>query len=341
MCSCPACCGPPRRSFLSCQTVLHSRSSRVQGLRHLSMCEAQICQDVRDAQNFAAGISHLTQLSHIDLSRTFMCASGARYVAEALRACSELRVLRLNDLRICQGSSRQFADSVRKTIASLVHLRELHLSQCFVPSCALAAAVASLKGLQVLHMSGAALGDDGAVSLADSLRGVLWLEVLDISDSDMHHRGMAALGPVLREMSSLRELVLTGNRIWPEGASSLAEALHPVTDHASSISGCDSSISGQDTCDPGALGADLGCAVLSGCRDVPPKPADTGPTGLQRLDLSLCGVGPSGLESLAPALLTLTALRELNVHGLPSAGGRVTSVIQRLRAAHRALYVGT
>lgn len=310
------------------------------------MCEAQICQDVRDAQNFAAGISCLTHLSHIDLSRTFMCSSGARCVAEALRACYALRVLRLNDLRICQGSSRQFADSVRETLASLVHLRELHLSHCFVPSSALAAAVASLKCLQVLRMSDATLGDDGAAKLAESLRGVLWLEVLDISNSDVHHRGMAALGPVLRKMSGLRELVLTGNRIWPEGASSLADALHPAAlhpaaDHASSISASDSSISGQEICNPSALGAGLGSAFSCSYVDAASKPADTGPKDLQLLDLSFCGVGPSGLESLAPALLNLTALRELNMHGLPSAGGRVAPVVQRLRAAHRALYIGT
>lgn len=281
----------------------------------MSICEAQICQDVRDAHNFAVGISRLTHLSHLDLSRTFMCASGARCVAAALQACRALRVLRLNDLRICQGSSRQFADSVAKTLASLVQLRELHLSHCFMPSSALAAAVGSLKCLQVLRMSGATLGDAGAIRLAESLREVPWLEVLDISNSDVHHRGMAALGPVLRKMNGLRELVLTGNRIWPEGATALSGALQP----------------GMANCGYRGSPGDLHNYALS----------DSGPQGLQLLDLSYCGVGPSGLEALAPALLTLTALRELNMHGLPPGAGRVARVIQRLRAAHHSLFIGS
>lgn len=299
----------------------------MQGLRHLSMCEAQICQDSRDAKNLAVGISRLSHLSHIDLSRTFMCASGVRTVAVALRACSALRVLRLNDLRICQGSPAYFTDCVATTLASLVELRELHLRRCFMPSWLLADAVAKLKCLRVLRMTGAVLGDDGATNLASCLRQTEWLEVLDISHSEVHDRGMAALSMVLRKMTSLRELVLAGNRIWPEGATSLACALKPYID-VSSESGGDSTLSETGVYDP-QTGGYRGSYVAS-----------AGPEGLQLLDLSHCGIGPSGLEALAPALLLLPSLRELNMHGLPPAGGRVALVVERLRLAHRFLYIG-
>lgn len=291
------------------------------------MCEAQVCQDIRDAKNLAAGVSQLTHLSHIDLSRTFMCAAGVRIVANALRACSALRVLRLNDLQVCQGSAAHFADSVASMLMSLVELRELHLRHCFMLPCGLAGALSPLKCLQVLRMTGATLGDDGAARLAASLRDTQWLEVLDISHCDVHHHGMAALGPVLRKMHSLRELVLTGNRIWPEGAAALAAALKPYND-TSSDSGGDSTLS------------DTGVYDMLPCGYRGAYAADSGPEGLRLLDLSYCGIGPSGMEALAPALLLLTSLREVNLHGLPPAGGRVALVVERLRVAHRFLYIG-
>eukprot|EP00892_Ulva_mutabilis_P011696 jgi/Ulvmu1/889/UM100_0044.1 len=304
------------------QALMHMKA-----LRHLSMCEAQICQDSRDAKNLAVGISRLSHLSHIDLSRTFMCASGVRTIAFALRACSALRVLRLNDLQICQGLPAHFADCLEGTIASLTELRELHLRNCCMPSCALTGAVAPLTCLRVLRITGAALGDEGAAALAASLRHAARLEVLDVSHSEVHDRGMAALCPVLRKMSSLRELVLAGNRIWPEGAAALAWALRPCMD-LGSVSGGDSTLSDTGVYDM-QTGSHRGADA-----------ADTGPEELQLLDLSYCGVGPSGLEALAPALLQLSSLREVNMHGLPPAGGRVAMVVERLRIAHRSLYVG-
>jgi Ran GTPase-activating protein (RanGAP) involved in mRNA processing and transport len=99
----------------------------------------------------------------------------------------------------------------------------------------------SLRSLRMAGVSVTSPGDEGAVALADALRGMAGLRELELgllydadaaapAAADARRARMSALLPVLAQLTSLVSLrVSSAAMVGPEGAPALASALRTLT----------------------------------------------------------------------------------------------------------------
>ena len=97
-------------------------------------------------------------------------------------------------------------------------------TSCRELAAALAAAAPTLQKLTLQRNDGhgGQLGAEGAIVIAETLRGAMALEALYMTHNGIGDRGAAALAAALRGNKALRRLVLCGNGIGDAGATRLA-----------------------------------------------------------------------------------------------------------------------
>lgn len=187
----------------------------------------------RAGQALRASSLHLLNLAFNDVG-----VAGVNALARALRA----RCVRLRRLELCGNAACGDAGAVALAEALMVRgcsLEELRMRRCGVGSSgarALSAAfgapaVSALAPraqpmLKFLELDQNAIGDNGAVSLAEGLAmpGCA-LEHLSLDDCGVKQRGALALAAALRRNSSLKLLRLTSNAVTKRGLAALLAAL--------------------------------------------------------------------------------------------------------------------
>jgi hypothetical protein len=108
-------------------------------------------------------------------------------------------------------------------------LRILHLDHCGMTGGDVAAAFALLlkrkTQLEELHLCEAAIGNVGALSIANSLLEHQTLRVLNLSHCGIRPRGAAAVGRLLGTNATIQDLDLSGNDIGDTGCTALVDCL--------------------------------------------------------------------------------------------------------------------
>lgn len=144
-------------------------------------------------------------LSSLDLSRVGLDRGSVAAVLDVVAECPRLRLLYLDEINLESGDG------------ALV-----------------GAAIAKNRGLEVVSLSGNALGDGGTVDMAEGLShppagcGPHALATLDLGSNNIGGRGVSALAELLRSPSAqldLEELVLADNPVGAEGCKALARAI--------------------------------------------------------------------------------------------------------------------
>ncbi|EIE26490.1 RNI-like protein [Coccomyxa subellipsoidea C-169] len=208
---------------------LHSKGVGAPGLRALQ-------------QAIAAG----TGLDHLTLSGNSLGDEGAAAVAAAIPF---IREVDLHDCEIGASGARSFAaafEDARDALeaeasggvasnaeingraagpARKIRLQVLRLDGNPLGFSGTSALKPLLSQLKELHLGRAALGDEGAASLAAAMPSSSPLELLDVNDNDIGPTGAAALAEALERGLQLKVLRMRGNRIGDEGAAALGRAL--------------------------------------------------------------------------------------------------------------------
>ena len=91
----------------------------------------------------------------------------------------------------------------------------------------LASVLIYMPNLRQLRLQKNYIGEEGAMYLANAARGqaLTHLKVLDIADNAIETGGMEMLASVLKYLSNLIELHISGNRIGDAGVKALSEAI--------------------------------------------------------------------------------------------------------------------
>ncbi|MBX3250724.1 MAG: protein kinase [Myxococcales bacterium] len=256
------------------------------------------------------GSANLTGLRALDLAQNALGASAASLLGEAPPQLAHL-VLSHNPLRAAGASALAEA---------LAHLRivRLEVAGCGLDGAALAAILSAAR-LEELVASGNPLGADGAALLA-RLPALGALEAIDLAQTDLGHRGVAALLP---HVTNARRLSLGSNRLGDAGAEAIVAAA-PRLPRLESLDLTD------DGLGPAAAEA-LAASSLA--------------RHLCRLDLSHNALGDAGAEALTrgSGWHALDEL-ELAANGIGLAGASVLigasglGFVQRLGLAQNALH---
>lgn len=164
----------------------------------------------RDSCCFMRIICGETALTRLDLAQThaFHACSGG-VLQTALCACSELRWLGLAD---CKLDATEVAHLARgfSALQLLSHLDLRHNRFRDAGAAALAAGIASLQHLRVLLLDANEITDNGAEVLAPAASGLPRLRKLHMMANCFGNGGVRALCCVLPQMTSLRQLLLSG-----------------------------------------------------------------------------------------------------------------------------------
>ncbi|DBA01317.1 TPA: hypothetical protein N0F65_001822 [Lagenidium giganteum] len=150
---------------------------------------------------------------------------GAKALARILPLSPKLRDLRFSATRAQREGSLEFAKALR----SLKHLERLDLSDNTFGGEggeAIADALVGMFGLVELNLRDAAVEDDGMVAIAKALKqSGKSLKAFDVSGNDLTVDSMKELAQCVRGLSNLRVLQVEENEIASKGAKHLAKAL--------------------------------------------------------------------------------------------------------------------
>eukprot|EP00892_Ulva_mutabilis_P003751 jgi/Ulvmu1/1748/UM117_0025.1 len=260
-------------------------------------------------------LQRMHRLTHLSLSAHIDSGAVISALVSALPCLATLRELHLWFAQFpVKAPWGEVAVAMAGSIAALTTLTCLSLSDCRMPAGdvgAFAACWKSLPAIRELRLARNMFGADRVSAKLGQLGFCSALEVLDLQDNGLRPTAMQALCPVLWRLKRLRHLELSMNMLEAPGACMLAVALRQEV--------------------PGAAAAGLAADGAGG------KFAPCGPAGLQFLGLGYCGIQPEGLEALAPVLLRLGALKELNVAGV--CGGATVGICECLQACNPGLFI--
>ena len=165
-------------------------------------------------------------LHKLKISNNSISCSGAKSIADALKHCTHLEELNINDNRIGEDGACVLASSLYNLKESLL---KLDISNNSIKSgCVnvIADVLKQYKHLTELNISGNYIGEDGACVLASSLCNLKEsLLKLDISNNSIKSGGVKAIANALKQCKHLGELNISGNYIGEDGACVLASSL--------------------------------------------------------------------------------------------------------------------
>lgn len=266
----------------------------------------------------AQGLHRMHRLTHLSLSAHVDTTSVIGTLVASLPCMASLRELHLWFAQFPVKSTwGDVGVAMAACIATLTTLTSLSLNDCRMPAedvGAFAQCWQPLSGMQELRLARNMFGADRVSAKLGQLAFCTALEVLDLQDNGLRMSGMQALAPVLWRLKRLRHLELSLNVLEVQGACMLAVALRQDVPGVSPA--------GRDG-DGGMPGAG--------------KFAPCGPSGLQFLGLGYCSIQPEGLAVLAPVLLQLFSLKELNIAGV--CGGATVDICECLQASNPALHI--
>lgn len=279
-------------------------------LRRLEVVAGNVYEN--SGVKLAHALQRLQRLTHLSLSAHVDSKAVIGTLVAALPCMASLRELNLWFAQFpVKAPWGDVGVAMAASIASLTTLTGLSLNDCRMPADdvgAFAGCWQPLSGMRELRLARNMFGADRVSAKLGQLGFCSALEVLDLQDNGLRAAALQALAPVLWRLKRLRHLELSMNMLEVPGACMLAVALR------------------QDVPGAGLVGDGMGG-----------KFAPRGPAGLQFLGLGYCGVQPEGLEALAPVLLRLTALKELNVAGV--CGGATVAVCECLQASNPGLFI--
>jgi hypothetical protein len=183
----------------------------------------------------AKALRHNSTLTSLSLRGAQLHGEGASAVALALCDNRTVKSLDLSQNRVSQAALKDLARALRLN-ASLTSLKAENWRDTFEGEGAIAALAASLatnKGLKELSLAGSVLGTGGARLLAPALGANATLTALDLSAPEQAAKelrigdaGLAALFGVLGSQNvGLRSLTVKGNSMGPEAAERLGGTL--------------------------------------------------------------------------------------------------------------------
>jgi Ran GTPase-activating protein (RanGAP) involved in mRNA processing and transport len=171
----------------------------------------------------------LPSLRHLEVS-TFSAPQPCVRFAAALPKVSSLQSLRIIDAEL--GSEGLAA--LGRSISGMPHLSSLSLSLltvCGAGAAALAKEMMEVSGLVEFEAAGCELSSAGVRALCPALNRQCGLTYLSFADNDQSLDGqaIAAFGPVLATVQSLRFLWLTDCGLGDSGVRALLPYLAPLT----------------------------------------------------------------------------------------------------------------
>ncbi len=221
----------------------------------------------------------------------------------------------LGCIKECKKDNSNFHMQLARDSGSFLKLKSVFLHQEISEAeiVVLGEALKQNSSLTRLHLYESNIGDHGAASLAEVMKGnALHLTELNLCDSNIGEDGAVSLVKALKENTNITQLDLSGNNISNRGSAGLAEALKGTT------SLTELNLSRNKIGDHGA-------ACLAEVLNVE--------SSLTRLDLSNNNVGDAGAASLAETLKKNTTLIVLDL-SRNNIGGKVLKTL-RLKYGNR------
>lgn len=200
-------------------------------------------------------ISHSDSITEIDLSSNQFTADGIKLLSESISQSQSLThlsfayndigdegcLLIINALRVNRtitninlsntGMTHNALTILGSIIGQINRLKVIHIDTPYPkisPDVAARRFLLSLRindSIQELSLSGARIGDDSAVHLADALAQNKTLTKLRIRSNNISCVGAEKIAKALKENKTLEVLDISGNRLGDKGAEAFAEML--------------------------------------------------------------------------------------------------------------------
>ena len=285
-------------------------NSLLQHINHLNLSSTNL--DRRGCDLLAEGVQRMPCLESLDLSwNEGIGCGGAVQLVSSLHS-SKLRELRMAGTGI---SDPDFDCPARYYIHSTTSLEVLGIgwNKISVESIdSLCRALSANSSMRILDMNGCHLTTSHCVCLGQLLRHPIHcqIEKLDLSGCGLTSDGVGEVVSGLSDNHSLRELVLSWNKIGSEGAVAVATMLKTNSSlERLSLEWCGIGSSG---------GVELGAALERN-------------KTLRYLRLSGNKLGDDGVRGLSAGLENNSSLKELVLHGDKSLGEEGVTLLRSLQ----------
>lgn len=212
--------------------VVLAALSHLTKLSDLRLCTIGI--DTGGAEMLCSSLLHLQNLHLLSLHRDGVAASSVGHIAPALVHLQNLKHLELSFSRTFQDRDYCFAEA----LAALTQLTFLTTSGVQLQLCGmhiLTPATNKLTNLQVLglkHVPGFGVrgygGSGGICGVAEFMRKLPKLRILNLSSSHVGDAGIAVLADSMKQLYCLREVDVSRTGITDEGAAELLTALKSI-----------------------------------------------------------------------------------------------------------------
>jgi Ran GTPase-activating protein 1 len=171
-------------------------------------------------------VRHAPSLEDFQFSSTRVGSDGGIALAEALRSGKSLRRIDLRDNMFGLEPGLVLA----QTLQLHTNLREVYLSYLGLEDVGACAIINALAGralqLQVLELGGNDLSPAIAPTLANCIRSLQHLRILNLSENELRDKGTVTVSQaLLLDHENLEELDLSDNRITRIGALAAAQAV--------------------------------------------------------------------------------------------------------------------
>ena len=241
--------------------------------------------------SFCEALTVNTTLTHLNLGKSTIGASGAGSLSDAIKVNTVLTNLDLSRNNIGDSGTGFLSDAIKVNTS----LTNLNLSRTKIGAsgaASLSDAIVVNAALTNLNLCRNMIGDSGAGSLSDVIRVNAALTNLDLSGNNIGTSGAASLSNAIKVNTVLTSLNLRGNKLGNSGAASLSDAIK-VNTTLTNLNLCGNKI--------GASGA----GFLS----------DAVKVNTVLTHLGLCGnkIGASGAGFLSDAVKVNTALTNLDL----------------------------
>lgn len=186
--------------FLPCMTRLS----------HLNLCHSAV-STLEDTRTVIASLQGLVCLRYLSISQNYLGLEAAELLAQSVTNLTRLSFLNLSGTSLKNEGMKALATSLCK----IAGLQTLVLSFCSLEGTEVAEAVVPcfpiLKCLRCLHLNLNSFGDEGAVLLSEHLHHLTALELLSLANNGILSAGCRAVASEALQLTSLTELVLSGN----------------------------------------------------------------------------------------------------------------------------------
>ena len=209
---------------LSCNPLGHGISALAKHLHSVPYLELLLLEDTQMGEEEVTALAHslknVTQLSELGLSCNPL-GQGMSELAKHLHNVPYLKMLLLRDTQMGEEEVIALAHSLKNVTQLYIDLSNNPLGHGINE---LAKHLHNVPHLKWLHLNDTQMGEEEVTALAHSLKNVVQLSSLVLSDNPLGH-GISELAKHLYSVPNLKKLVLNDTQISEEEVTALAHAL--------------------------------------------------------------------------------------------------------------------